>query len=131
MLTFRAVVHLFRGAYSSRKMAAPTPTGNAIKAVKEMTQTVPKRAEFSPARSGRRDGMSVIRCQLNQGMPRSSTVHSKIANARIETQVAHRKTQRMIDALVLRTATWREVRPRGWLAGTAVVWLTGRPPGSG
>jgi hypothetical protein len=127
MLTFSAVVQRLRGAYSSMKIAVPTPMGNAIRAVNEITQSVPNRAELSPARSGRRDGMFVIKSQLSHGIPRSRTVQSSVPSAMIPTHVAARNTQRMMPARVLRTATCRDVRPSCWLA-EGVAPIIRRPP---
>ena len=56
MFVFRRVVKRFVGAYSSRYSAAPTPSGKDITATSASIHALPRIAERTPARSGKRDG---------------------------------------------------------------------------
>ena len=55
MFTSMSCVRRFFGAYSSRYIAAPTPTGTVKTAVISMVMTDPASAALMPASSGLRD----------------------------------------------------------------------------
>jgi hypothetical protein len=56
----------FLGAYSSRYIAAPTPSGMEMVAVRLINQSVPNKADLIPAFSGKREGKSFKNCKSSQ-----------------------------------------------------------------